>query len=166
MSGITFPYITTDGSTKNITVRLYQEPDKDELMNMVLSLYTEDSSPVEMNAEKIERTIQKLMGNTDEGAILMIESGSTIVGYTILINYWSNELGGNIVNIDELFIKPGFRGKGIATNLIKQLINKRIYGSIAIQLEVTPDNNKAAALYRKIGFKPARNQYYRYFPMK
>jgi len=47
-------------------------------------------------------------------------SGRT-VGYALLISFWSNELGGEVCNIDELSVASEYRGRGLATALIEQL---------------------------------------------
>ncbi len=44
----------------------------------------------------------------------MFHEGVQLVGYAILIPYWSNEFGGNLLFIDELFVSPAF---GAATAL-------------------------------------------------
>jgi GNAT superfamily N-acetyltransferase len=49
---------------------------------------------------------------------------SRTVGYALLISFWSNELGGEVCNIDELFVAPLYRGRGLATALLEELADK------------------------------------------
>jgi hypothetical protein len=37
------------------------------------------------------------------------------VGYALLISFWSNELGGEVCNIDELFVAPVYRRRILQT---------------------------------------------------
>jgi GNAT superfamily N-acetyltransferase len=147
---------------KDIIVRIYEHSDKEALVSMVLSLYAEDCSIVNMDSDKIYTTIDALMNDPKKGVILVFEHQSRAIGYSILINFWSNEYGGNITFIDELFIIPEFRRKGIATLFFKQLFTKKINNTIAFQLEVTPKNSYALKLYKRVGFLPVQNSYYRY----
>jgi ribosomal protein S18 acetylase RimI-like enzyme len=131
---------------------------------MIMSLYTEDSSIVTMNKIKINKTIAALKSDPEKGSVMILEYQSKIIGYSILINYWSNEYGGNITYIDELYVLPEFRRKGIASAFFSQLFTRKINNSVVFQLEVTPNNKSALELYQRIGFKPTRNKYYRYIP--
>ena len=78
------------------------------------------------------------------------------IGYAVLIPYWSNEYGGDVLHIDELYVKPDYRGRGIATRFIKQILGSK-HGAVAFQLEVTPTNTRAENYYRKLGFRKSKN---------
>ena len=54
---------------------------------------------------------------------------------------------------------PDHRGRGAATRLVEQLSRGEIWGRVpvAIDLEVTPDNHRARALYERLGFVVAKN---------
>ena len=83
-----------------------------------------------------------------------------IVFYALLISFWSNELGGEICNIDELYVCRHVRGNGHGKALIMSLKTENsIWPNkpVAIELEVSPHNSKARAFYEKLGFSPLRN---------
>jgi ribosomal protein S18 acetylase RimI-like enzyme len=136
----------------------YGKEYKPEFLQMIKSLYIEDPDGDKMTDEKIEKTIVYLHLHKDHGKIILLKQSNIIVGYAIIINYWSNEYGGIIFYIDELYIKSEFRGQGIGTGFIKNLINKRYNNCTAIFLEVIPSNERAYNLYAKIGFKPHKNR--------
>ena len=127
---------------------------------MILGLYTEDPSDKIVNVQKIERTFEALFSDPSRGTIMIFEQGTEMVGYSILINFWSNEFGGNILIIDELFVKKEFRSQGIASHFIQHLVETKFNDSVALQLEVTPNNDRALALYKNLGFKRHKNDYY------
>jgi ribosomal protein S18 acetylase RimI-like enzyme len=54
-----------------------------------------------------------------------------------------------------LYVKPAYRGRGIATRFIEQVAAES--EARGIFLEVTPRNEMATAFYRRLGFKPAKN---------
>ena len=65
-----------------------------------------------------------------------------------------------IVDIMNLFVKENHRRKGIATSLMKELIESEEYTKI--MLEVNENNKEALRLYTKLGFNEIsiRERYY------
>ena len=137
----------------DLQFRKYQSSDFEVLQNFVFQLYVEDVGENEMHGAKIKRTVKMLSQKPDLGEICMIEQAAKVVGYALLINYWSNEYGGLIVNIDELFIAANYRNQGIATQFIEYLID-RDEQEVAFELEVNPENKNAYRLYQRLGFTP------------
>ena len=123
---------------------------------MMYELSHEDPSVEKITDKKISLTFSKLSNNPNIGRIVVFERAKTIIGYAILIPYWSNEYGGNILHIDELYVKPEHRGRGIATSFLKQILSSK-QGIVALQLEVTPTNTRAKNYYRKLGFRKSKN---------
>lgn len=141
----------------NIRYRLYQPEDERVLIPFVLDLYAGDISGKPMTAGKIRNTIATLTARPGLGSILMIENGDEAVGYAILINFWSNEYGGIMLNIDELYVTPQHRGKGYASAFIRYLTDTRFNNAVALQLEVSTKNHSARRLYNSLGFTPHPN---------
>ncbi|AZA98221.1 GNAT family N-acetyltransferase [Chryseobacterium joostei] len=61
----------------------------------------------------------------------------------------------NTGNIYQMYVREGFQGKNIGSGLIQAIINEanNRFKSIEIVLEVTPKNERAYHLYKKIGFQ-------------
>jgi GNAT superfamily N-acetyltransferase len=135
--------------------RLYEETDYDDLLEMIRSLYREDPEGEPINEEKIRRTIAESRSYPEKLSIYMLSSGNVNVGYAILVYFWSNEYGGNIIFIDELYVKEPYRSQGIGTEFLS--FAERIKNKVALQLETTPGNSRALAYYKKLGFVPSRN---------
>lgn len=137
---------------------LYCRSDYDDLQEMVFSLYREDPEGEAMNEEKITRTIAETEKNPDKVSIYMLKRNEKTIGYAILVNFWSNEYGGNILTIDELYVKTEYRGQGAGTeffSFVEDLKNKT-----ALQLETTPSNQKAYNFYTRLGFVPDENTHF------
>jgi len=122
---------------------------------LCLGLYAEDPSPEAVGPGHIRRTLAALRAEPGRGRVVVLDLGAGPVGYALLIRFWSNELGGEICVIDELFVAPAARGQGHAGVLFAAL--ERGAGPwpgvpAALALEVTPDNLRAQALYRRLGF--------------
>lgn len=141
----------------NIRYRPFNASDSEEVALFIQDLYREDPGNRPVSPQKIQKTFDSLTEHPDRGSIVVIERGGERAGYAILVNFWSNEFGGNIVDIDELYVKKEFRSQGIATGFIRYLAENRPGDSVALRLEVTPANNRARQLYEKLGFKRIRN---------
>ena len=82
----------------------------------------------------------------------LLERQGEAAGYALLIRSFSQEAGGPILWIDELYVRPAFRGQGLGRELFAWLAQRRELAGL--RLEVEPDNFRAASLYRRLGFVP------------
>ena len=83
----------------------------------------------------------------------LLEFESEVVGYVVLTFGFSLEYGGLDAYVDELFVKPEFRGRGFATKALEFLtLECRKLNVVALHLEVDADNHSAKSLYAKMGF--------------
>jgi GNAT superfamily N-acetyltransferase len=138
--------------------RLARAEEDDAIVAMCLALNAEDpGQPV--GAEQVQRTLRELRAEPVRGRAVVAELDAQVVGYALLVAFWSNEYGGEICDIDELYVKPAHRGAGIATRLFAQLEDDRVLWPrrpVALELEATPANSRARAYYERLGFA-ARN---------
>lgn len=96
---------------------------------------------------------EAIKGNPCIGLYLLDFDGQT-AGYLLTAVTYSQEAGGKVVWIDEIYVKPDYRGKGIGGAAIKEIIDAAKRNGVArIRLEYEPDNTAAVRLYEKLGFK-------------
>jgi ribosomal protein S18 acetylase RimI-like enzyme len=127
--------------------------DDDAIVQSSLALYVEDPSPERVDDAQVRRTLVALRGEPLRGRAVVLDVGGDVCGHAFLIAFWSNELGGDVCTIDELYVAPRARNAGHATALLEALARGQLYpGAVALQLEVTPQNAKALALYQRLGF--------------
>jgi len=131
--------------------------DYPELKRMIHALYIEDPVNQPITDKKISKTFIELRKKPCKGKIIIFEKDHAIIGYSILILYWSNEYGGDILHIDELYVKPEHRERGAATCFFKHIAQTYRDKIVAIHLEVSPSNTRAMNYYRKLGFKRTKN---------
>lgn len=141
----------------HVVFREFRASDWSELEQMVMGLYAEDPDGAPMTRDHLEATVQELTRHPSKGRLVMFTVDHAIVGYALVIFYWSNEYGGNIVHIDELYVKAPWRQRGIARQFLTDLRHADATTTKALQLEVTPTNKRAYAYYQKLGFMPSPN---------
>ena len=72
-------------------------------------------------------------------------------GFALLSKTFSQEAGGLSVTIEEIYIEPEFRGKGLGTSFFEFL--KREIPAMRFRIEVEDDNDGAKRLYERMGFE-------------
>jgi GNAT superfamily N-acetyltransferase len=124
---------------------------------MMQALFDEDPPSSPVDPSRFPVTIETLLAEPSRGTIIIIEESHWTRGYAILIPYWSNEYGGTIVYVDEIFVVPQARNRGIAHQFFEFLASSKPFDAIALALEVSPANQRAHRLYESIGFSTRRN---------
>ena len=121
----------------------------DDVLRMMNALYGPDEHAAR---DRFPATIDRLLAEPARGRILLAEAEGRVCGYTLLIPYWSNEFGGTLLFVDEIYVDEPFRGRGIARSFVEFLERTRPFDAVALALEVSPRNERARALYERIGF--------------
>ena len=123
-------------------------PAEDEtIVAMCLALNAEDpGEPVQ--ADQVRRTLAALRDEPVRGRAVVAETDGRVVAYALLVSFWSNEHGGEICAIDEMYVAPEHRSRGIGTSLLDAIVRDRAVWPdrpVALQVEVTPANGRARA---------------------
>jgi ribosomal protein S18 acetylase RimI-like enzyme len=131
--------------------------DDENIVSMCMALNADDPGPAPVVPQQVRRTLTKLRDEPYRGCAVVCEHNGHPAGYALLIAFWSNEFGGEVCVIDELFVAPAYRGLGLATELLTTLADsKRCLwpaNLAALALEVSPANDQAKALYERLGFR-------------
>jgi GNAT superfamily N-acetyltransferase len=147
----------------SINFRICTESDLEIVREYVISLYRKDPPEREitreMTAEKFDRTFWEFTNKPEKGRIVVFERDNLVVGYAIIVFYWSNEYGGDFIEVDELFVREDDRCKGIATTFFDWLEKTWHKKIVALSLQTTPANDRALTLYQRLGFKNSLNRH-------
>ena len=128
--------------------------ERSHVEDMILNLYSNDGQEPNdyMSREKIRPTLNRVLTHPDHLRIEVFKEQNQLIGYALLYSFWSNEYGGMVLNLDELYVMPLFRSRGISSLYIQSLKEKS-HDYVLLTLEVMPGNEKAKALYTRLGFK-------------
>jgi GNAT superfamily N-acetyltransferase len=132
----------------------------DAVAGMSVALYGDAAETMGVTADRVLRTLDRLRAEPLRGRVLVLDSRGTLAGFCLLASFWSNELGGEVCVIDELYLKEDWRGCGHATALVQALKGDRSLWPlqpVAFELEVSPENPDARRLYERLGFRDKRN---------
>lgn len=127
--------------------------DRRFLEDMMLNLYSNDGEDGNdyMNRDQVRRTLDRAITHPDNLKVEVFKTEEQVVGYALLYSFWSNEYGGLVLTLDELYILPLFRNRGISSSYIQSLQGKAD-AYVLLALEVMPGNDRAKALYSRLGF--------------
>ena len=130
------------------------ESDDDVLVEMCLGLYQEDPGPLPGDARPMLETLATLRREPWRGRAVVLDVGQQVVGYALLIAYWSNEFGGEVCAVDELYVVRDFRGRGHGAALFEAIERGDVWPApvVAVVLGITPGNTRARRLYERLGF--------------
>lgn len=81
------------------------------------------------------------------------EADGKIAGYGAVTKTYSNEAGGLCYWFDEIYIREKFRGQGLGSDFIRQVIAEHPEVK-RFRLETEPENEAAGRMYKKLGFEP------------
>jgi GNAT superfamily N-acetyltransferase len=130
---------------------------REDVLTMMRSLYSEDQAASPVDPSRFPRTIEFLVAEPSRGRIVLFSENGILRGYALLIPYWSNEFGGTILFVDELFVVPEARNRGIGRSFFRFLEEQRPCEAVALALEVSPGNARARRLYESLGFEVRAN---------
>lgn len=131
--------------------KIYQEDSK-VFLQMVQEFYDSPAVLHPVQSENFKKTLQAALDNSPYLRIYLIEEDEKPAGYCQLSISWSNEAGGIVVWVEELYIRPEFQGKGLGGKCL-QFICDEFPDAARLRLEISPDNDGAKRLYQRNGYE-------------
>ncbi|WP_223421163.1 GNAT family N-acetyltransferase [Tateyamaria pelophila] len=124
----------------------------DRLMPLVAAFHSEEG--LGLSDEARENAVRPLLEGIPHGAAYLIGPPRAPIGYIVVTFGWSIEFGGMDGFIDELYVRPGVRGRGVAGEVLISLPRALAGAGLkALHLEVGPENTGATRLYKRAGFR-------------
>ncbi len=125
--------------------------DLERLVGLIGAFHAEEE--LDSDAAHIVRAIKPLLEGSPHGEIFLAGPRMSPVGYIASAYGWSIEFGGMDAFIDEFYLRPAVRGRGIAGDVLHELSQHlAAKGVFALHLEVDHENEIAIAAYKRSGF--------------
>jgi len=99
------------------------------------------------------RAFETLLADPRLGGVWVAEEAGVAVGHLAMTVCFSMEYGGSRGFIDDLYVRPSMRGRGVGRDLLAAArANAVARGIRALHVEVGPDNQIARGLYARAGY--------------
>lgn len=122
----------------------------DEVFQMMKVFYSSPAVSTNGSDEIFMSDIQNCINDNPylEGYVFVEQN--KIMGYAMAAKSFSTEFGKPCIWIEDIYIKPEYRGKGIGSQFLVYIEQK--YRDSILRLEVEEDNTAAVHVYKKSGF--------------
>ncbi len=138
----------------------------DTLADLLYRFYEEETDLPGFDREEAGRRAAKLLTLSPSPVRpLLLRDNGNIIGYMLIVLYYSNEYNGFIAMLDEFFILPEHRGRGFggaALKLLKDWVVER--GLRGLTLEIVGKEPPARRLYERHGFSLPERRTMSWFP--
>ena len=135
----------------SISFRPLKEADFSQILSMMKTFYASDALLIHPEESTLRRTLKDAIGEDPFVEGFAFEYEGATAGYGMIAKSYSTEAGGHCVWIEDIYVLPDFRGKGLGTAFLK-FVQNRFPHAVRIRLEAEPENEKAMSVYRVAGF--------------
>ena len=119
----------------------------------LLGMLFEQEAEFQPNAEKQRRALEQILGNPTIGTLYVAREGKRVVAMASLLYTISTVEGGKAAWFEDLVVHPDERKRGIGEALLKHVVTQaRAAGITRITLLTDMQNERAQAMYRRVGF--------------
>lgn len=136
----------------NAALHLAGIDDRDRVLPLVAALHHETGA--HLSPEARAAAILPLLQGTPHGCLYLIGPARAPLGYVVVSFGWCVELGGLDGSIDEIYVRPAVRGRGIAGNVLNKLPNALSKAGVTgLRSSVLRDNQNAQHVFARAGFR-------------
>jgi AraC family transcriptional regulator of adaptative response/methylated-DNA-[protein]-cysteine methyltransferase len=119
----------------------------------LLTILFSEESEFTADYEKQTRALEKILSDESVGTIYVARDAGQVVAMASLLYTVSTAEGGTVALFEDLVVQPTHRDQGIATALVAFMIAEaRSRGVLRLTLLTDMQNERAQALYRRLGF--------------
>jgi len=133
-------------------IRPMMPEDKGTVLEMMRTFF--DSPAVIHTASDavLERNVDACIGDEPliEGFVFDLDGAPR--GYCMAAKNFTTEYGGLCIWVEDIYICPEYRGRGLAGEMLKYL-EEHYPDAVRFKLEVEPENGRAWKAYEKSGYK-------------
>ena len=136
-----------------LTFREITPQDRELVLPMVQDFYHSDAVLPPVDPTVLERAFQNAAdpGEPLLRGLLVLADGQP-AGYLYITQCYSAEVGGRCVFLEEVYLKPEFRGRRLGSSVLAWL-EEQYPDARRFRLEVTQENTGAIHLYQRAGYQ-------------
>jgi len=140
----------------NLSIQPATSEDTDEILKLIQGLadYEKLSDEVVATREKISET---LFGEKPFAECLLAKTDGQTVGFALFFHNYSTFLGQPGIYLEDLFVQPDFRGKGIGRKLLQSVAQVAVQRKCGrLEWAVLDWNKPAIDFYDSLGATPMK----------
>ena len=104
--------------------------------------------------ERLARLLEDVAADMTRGFLLLARDSGRIVGIAYVATILSAEHCGPVAWLEELYVTPDCRHRGIGTALLTSVLeHAQKAGIVAVDLEIDAGHNRVISLYQRLGFR-------------
>ncbi len=127
--------------------------DRGILREMFDEFYRSDAVLHPVPAAYHEAALDDLFSEGTSQSCFLLCDGEAVCGYALLAEKYSHEAGGLELWVEELYLRPEVRGKGMGSAFFDYLRDYAAAHDVRrLRLEVEEENTGAMRLYARMGF--------------
>ena len=133
-----------------IAIRKMIREDKNVIIDMMRVFYASPAVLSNGSEEIFEADVENCVNESPYLEGFVFEENGEILGYGMIAKSFSTEFGKPCIWVEDLYLKPEYRGQGIGSKFFEYL--EQNYTDCIFRLEVEEENERAIHVYEKNGF--------------
>lgn len=133
-------------------IRKVNNKDKNIYIEMAKQFYCSEAVLHNIPDANFYKTFDEVTLNSPYADAYIYEHNGKVAGYVLVSITYSNESGGLVLWIEEIYILPEYQGNGFGKELLAFIEDTYKDKCVRIRLEVEKLNQKAIDLYQKSGY--------------
>lgn len=125
--------------------------DKQAVIDMMRVFYASDAVMSNGTDEIFENDVNICTSGSPYAEGYVFKDKYEYLGYAMIAKSYSTEFGKRCIWIEDVYLKPKYRGMGIGRAFFEMLFSA--YGDVLYKLEAEKENHAAISLYEKCGFE-------------
>jgi len=145
----------------DFTIAAVGDAELDDLLPLMRAYC--DFYEVDPSDEDLLALSRALIGDPEREGLQLIarDAGGRALGFATIFWTWSTTAGVRIGVMNDLYVAPDGRGKGLADALIEACVERcRSRGARRLEWQTAPDNHRAQAVYDRVGGERSEWVYY------
>jgi len=144
----------TDAPVENVRIERATERDVPVILEMIRALADYERMSADVVATEAGLRAS-LFGPTPEAEVIIAYAGDEPAGFALFFHNYSTFLGRRVRYLEDLFVKPAFRGLGLGKRLLVELARLAVERRCGrFEWCVLDWNEPAIGFYKKLGAVP------------
>lgn len=132
-------------------IRKMRPQDTAQVLEMMRVFYASPAVLSNGSEEIFQNDVAECVSDSPYLEGYVFEEGNQLQGYTMVAKSFSTEFGKKCIWIEDLYVMPPFRGRGIGSSLLQHIQNQ--HPGALFRLEAEQENEGAVQLYERMGFE-------------